>query len=528
MSRRRRGERGLSARAIARLALVPAALLVLALPSAAAAEVQYGTLSNFDTFNDSGEETHGFEIELDGVSSSDVTYTFGAPYERYGNPVVENFAGGVYVRYESPYDPASKSFTVGTPVASSPIEPTLGHQCWTGGSVNYLTSGCEHFGLGLIANPTAVHYHWLVADPANPGKLKVSGTNVGVPAPEFVVKQPEAGGKQPVVEAGVKAPEADGVREYGEAQWVKVFVTESHEKAQLDNLLTDNPAVPQEASQTEVEWKLVQRRKPGTETPEEIKEREEEEKKEKAESKAARRAGVKGRRELGEGDESVTRRYEIYKYTGPIDPESGEAIPANEDKPAEGEVGEYVGAQMDAVNVEGGVEEAPPAVTKVAPTKGTAAGGATVKIYGAGFNNTTAVRFGTHEAASFKVNAAGTLITAVSPAQPGGTVDVTVITGHGASPVVTKDHYKVVPVVSGVAPAEGTKAGGATVTIKGAGFASGATVKFGAAKAKSVECLTETECTVTSPAHAAGVVDVTVSVAGAVSAKTAADHYTFG
>ena len=83
-------------------------------PASASAEVQYGTLSNFDVFNDTGEETHGFEIELDGVSSSDITYTFGAPYQaRYGTPTIENFAGGVYVRYASPYEPAEQSIHAG-------------------------------------------------------------------------------------------------------------------------------------------------------------------------------------------------------------------------------------------------------------------------------------------------------------------------------------------------------------------------------------------------------------------------------
>src|SRR5689334_15990950 len=91
--------------------------LVVALPGAAsanthrAASVQFGTISNFDVFNDTGQETEGFEIELDGVSSSDITYTFGAPYERYGNPTITPFAGGVYVIYASPWDPVARKFT---------------------------------------------------------------------------------------------------------------------------------------------------------------------------------------------------------------------------------------------------------------------------------------------------------------------------------------------------------------------------------------------------------------------------------
>ena len=98
-----------------------------------ASPTQFGTISNFDVFNDTGQETQGFEIELDGISSTDITYTFGAPYERYGNPTITPFAGGVYVIYASPWDAAAQRFTQSTPMAPSPIAPTAGHECWTGG-----------------------------------------------------------------------------------------------------------------------------------------------------------------------------------------------------------------------------------------------------------------------------------------------------------------------------------------------------------------------------------------------------------
>ncbi len=101
----------------------------------ATAQATFGTLSNFDVFNDTGQDCHGFEIELDGISSSNVTYTFGAPYERYGNPhVVDDIPGNrVFVRYESPYNTSTQKFTETTPQAPSPITPTAGHACWTGG-----------------------------------------------------------------------------------------------------------------------------------------------------------------------------------------------------------------------------------------------------------------------------------------------------------------------------------------------------------------------------------------------------------
>ena len=81
----------------------------------------------------------------------------------------------------------------------------------------------------------------------------------------------------------------------------------------------------------------------------------------------------------------------------------------------------------------------PPAVTSVAPGEGPQAGGTTVTISGSEFNDASAVKFGTAEAASFAVNS-DTSITAVSP--PGsGTVDVTVTTPGGTSATGEADRF---------------------------------------------------------------------------------------
>jgi hypothetical protein len=44
------------------------------------AQTTFGALSNFDGFNETGQETHGFEIELEGITQADVSYTFGGTY----------------------------------------------------------------------------------------------------------------------------------------------------------------------------------------------------------------------------------------------------------------------------------------------------------------------------------------------------------------------------------------------------------------------------------------------------------------
>jgi hypothetical protein len=298
---------------------------------AAFAQTVFGELSNFDVFNDTGEETHGFEIELDGIASGDVSFTFGSPYQRYGDPSVVEFAGGVYVRYESPYDPVAQTFTATTPRAPSVITPTLGHACWTGGSADYLTSGCEHFGVGLNRSATATIYRWLVADPMTPGALQPSGTKVSIPAPTWTVSQPQPGAA-PVVRAVLPAEPPEINQEYGDAMWVKVFVTEAAEPIELHHLVTDDPAVPSEPAETEIEWILLQAGPPGKGNGE-----------------------IDSQRELGAGNQSVTRRYEFYAYTGPYDPESHEALCSGGhgcETPGPGDLGNYLGAQMGAVNVE--------------------------------------------------------------------------------------------------------------------------------------------------------------------------------
>ncbi len=69
----------------ARLVLA-ATLALFGFAPAAQASTAYGTLNNFDCVNDTGVEAHGFEIELDDVHSTDITYTY--DYNHYGIPKI--------------------------------------------------------------------------------------------------------------------------------------------------------------------------------------------------------------------------------------------------------------------------------------------------------------------------------------------------------------------------------------------------------------------------------------------------------
>ena len=81
-----------------------------------------------------------------------------------------------------------------------------------------------------------------------------------------------------------------------------------------------------------------------------------------------------------------------------------------------------------------------PSVSGLAPARGTSAGGTPVTITGAGFDNVTAVKFGSQEAVHYEV-VSETEIVALAPAQPTGEVEVTVTGEGGTSGASSGDHF---------------------------------------------------------------------------------------
>src|ERR1039457_6169705 len=57
------------------LSLSVVACLALA-SGTARASIAYGSINNFDTVNDTSNVCHGFEIELDDIQTTDITYTY--------------------------------------------------------------------------------------------------------------------------------------------------------------------------------------------------------------------------------------------------------------------------------------------------------------------------------------------------------------------------------------------------------------------------------------------------------------------
>jgi hypothetical protein len=175
-----------------------------------------------------------------------------------------------------------------------------------------------------------------------------------------------------------------------------------------------------------------------------------------------------------------------------------------------------------------------PTVTAIAPASGASAGGDVVTITGTSFSVTpgaTAVSFGAN--AGVNVTCASTTsCVATSPAGL-GSVDVTVTVAGQTSATSPADQFTYVApqnavTLASISPTTGITAGNTVVTISGTNFVvGGTTVNFGANPATNVSCASTTTCTATSPAGAAGIVDVLVTDATGTSAVTPNDKFTY-
>ena len=333
-------------------------VLLLATPRAVqAAGIAYGTVNNFDTVNDTGLPGHGFEIELDDIRSSDITYTY--DYNHYGTPKIteDTFSTpghtNVHIFYQAVWTNNS-GWSAYTAVPTGPIPPTAGHQ-FTNPGTNF---GGEHFGVGFRVQPTNVLYFWLVD---NGSHTLARGGQVNVSTPTFTYSPPAAGvAAQAAAVIPAPVPIRPPVYEFSDASWVKVITTTSHtnREVRVRDLMTPDPENPngkdwrngQTNVEVETEWQLLQiDYMSGDYNP------------------TNGLGGANGHlagpaKNLGKSDDVVTYRYEFYAYVGPYDdlsePPTHEALcqmPGRDGLHGSGAysntvvVGNFIGAQMSAL-----------------------------------------------------------------------------------------------------------------------------------------------------------------------------------
>jgi hypothetical protein len=171
---------------------------------------------------------------------------------------------------------------------------------------------------------------------------------------------------------------------------------------------------------------------------------------------------------------------------------------------------------------------AAPMITGISPTAGPTAGSTSVTITGTGFTGIAAVAFGAVPASSFTV-ISDSQITVLAPAQLAGVVDVMVVTVGGPSSKLPTDRftYLAAPTITTISPAAGPTAGGVPITITGRGFTDATTVDFGNVPISNFKIDSDTQITVTIPAHGPDTVDVRVITAGGVSSISSADQFTY-
>ncbi|MDX6373283.1 MAG: hypothetical protein QOD98_2271, partial [Nocardioidaceae bacterium] len=155
-----------------------------------------------------------------------------------------------------------------------------------------------------------------------------------------------------------------------------------------------------------------------------------------------------------------------------------------------------------------------PILNTVSPNVGPIGGGTTVTLTGTDFRAGMQVLFGVTPAALVSVDPLGTSATVTTPAHAAGVVDVSVTTPGGTSTSANAFTYLAAPSLTAVSPNEGPTTGAQTVTLTGTGFRAGMQVGFGGVAATGLNVVSTTQATVVTPAHPAGVVDVSVTTPG--------------
>lgn len=168
--------------------------------------------------------------------------------------------------------------------------------------------------------------------------------------------------------------------------------------------------------------------------------------------------------------------------------------------------------QIGLANASVGPNQVSPVASSLSPTSGPTSGGTVVTITGEGFTGATGVTFDGTPGTGFSVDS-DTQITVTSPPHAAGAVDVVVQHPAGDSDPLTFTYVQSAAATS-LNPTSGPETGGTVVTISGAGFTGATGVTFDGTPGSSFSVDSDTQITVTSPAHDPGTVDVVVQHPG--------------
>jgi PKD repeat protein len=167
-----------------------------------------------------------------------------------------------------------------------------------------------------------------------------------------------------------------------------------------------------------------------------------------------------------------------------------------------------------------------PTFTSITPNSGSTLGGTFVTITGTNLTGATGVTFGGTAATGVLVVDANT-ITATTPAHAAGAVNVVVTTPGGTATGTGVYTYVTPPppTFGSITPNSGSTLGGTFVTITGTNLIGTTAVTFGGTAATAFTVVDANTITATTPAHAAGAVNVVVTTPGGTA--TGPNAYTY-
>ena len=192
--------------------------------------------------------------------------------------------------------------------------------------------------------------------------------------------------------------------------------------------------------------------------------------------------------------------------------------PAGDEGPADVEVvnpdGQSVVLEEAFLYLPAGGEE--PLPETIFPNSGPEGGGTLVTLDGLSLGEPDVILLGDTPIVEFLSVADEAVVFETPPGEPGA-VDVTFVTTEGKSALLPEaftyiplEELLPAPTLGLVDPISGPTAGNVQVTLSGADFQENAEVFFGAAKALEVVYVGVAGLTATTPAHSAGIVNVTV------------------
>jgi hypothetical protein len=152
---------------------------------------------------------------------------------------------------------------------------------------------------------------------------------------------------------------------------------------------------------------------------------------------------------------------------------------------------------------------APADILAIDPDQGPEHGGIEVTIMGTGFTGASSVEFDGIEAANFTVWN-DTMITVTQPPHPPAEDEDVVVLDDAGDDIAVFDFFVVAADPETITPSSGSELGGTQVTITGSGFVGATAVEFDDIPGTAFVVVDDNTITVTSPPHAAGVINVRV------------------